>query len=199
MPTASFPAKQKLKSWRDVLPVHPACGRTLAANLDRTITTLSTAERQAARLAHADLLVEDSQYGRPQFRLARPPRCGARSPMQKKRRGRSMSTPKPARKRLPNRRAAFSSDIEFKGLRYRVSAGYFGDGSLAEIFVSSHKAGSSSDVVARDAGILTSLCLQHGCTIDTIARALSRNSDGSASGVMGAVLDSIIAEREPAP
>jgi hypothetical protein len=64
-------------------------GRTLAAILDPTITTLSTAERQAARLAPAlrgkaaDLPVEDSQDGRPQFGLARPPRCGARSPMQK--------------------------------------------------------------------------------------------------------------------
>jgi len=103
-----------------------------------------------------------------------------------------------ARKRLPNRRAAFSSDIEFAGLRYKVSIGYFADGSLAEVFVSNRKAGSTSDVVARDAGILISLCLQHGCSLETIGRALSRNSDGSASGMIGAVLDRIIAETKSA-
>jgi hypothetical protein len=33
--------------------------------------------------------------------------------------------------------------------------------------------------------------LQHGCSVETISRALSRNSDGSPSGVMAAVLDAI--------
>jgi hypothetical protein len=47
-------------------------------------------------------------------------------------------------------------------------------------------------VAARDAGILVSLLLQHGCPVETIARALSRNTDGSASGVIGAVLDKIL-------
>jgi hypothetical protein len=55
----------------------------------------------------------------------------------------------------------------------------------------SSKAGNASDVAARDAGILVSLCLQHGCSVETIARAMSRNADGSASGVIGAVLDHI--------
>jgi hypothetical protein len=50
------------------------------------------------------------------------------------------------------------------------------------------------DVVARDAGILISLLLQHGCAIGVIANAISRDADGSPSGVIGAVLD-LIAER----
>jgi len=77
------------------------------------------------------------------------------------------------------------------GLKYKATVGYFPDGRLAELFVSNHKAGNASDVAARDAGILVSLCLQHGCDVATISRALSRNSDGSASGVIGAVLDKI--------
>jgi hypothetical protein len=97
-----------------------------------------------------------------------------------------------ARRRLPNRRAAPSFDIEHAGLRYKVTVGYFPDGSLAECFLSNHKAGNASDVAARDAGILVSLCLQHGCSAETIAHALSRNSDGSASGVIGAALDRIV-------
>ena len=95
------------------------------------------------------------------------------------------------RARLPNRRRCISFDIEIAGLRYKVTCGYFVDGSLAEVFISNHKAGNASDVAARDGGILLSLLLQHGCSVETIARAVSRNADGSASGVIGAVLDKI--------
>jgi hypothetical protein len=97
------------------------------------------------------------------------------------------------RLRLPNRRASISFDVEVAGLRYKVTASRFPNGQLAEIFVSNHKAGSASDVAARDAGILASLCLQYGCDVETVARALSRNADGSPSGVIGAVVDKIIA------
>jgi len=95
------------------------------------------------------------------------------------------------RRRLPNRRLDQAFEIEVAGLHYKVTVGYFPDGDLAEVFVSNHKAGNASDVAARDAGILVSLCLQYGCSVETIARALSRNTDGSASGVIGAVLDKI--------
>jgi hypothetical protein len=40
-----------------------------------------------------------------------------------------------------------------------------------------------------------SLLLQHGCSLETIARAVSRNGDGTASGVVGAVADTIISDR----
>jgi hypothetical protein len=59
------------------------------------------------------------------------------------------------------------------------------------VFISNHKRGNASDIAARDAGIILSLALQHGCPVGTISRALSRNSDGSASGVVAAVLDAI--------
>jgi hypothetical protein len=95
------------------------------------------------------------------------------------------------RTRLSNRRRCDTFDIEVAGLRYKVTAGYFPNGGLAEVFVSNHKGGNASDVAARDCGMLISLCLQHGCAIEIIARALSRNSDGSASGVASAVLDRI--------
>jgi len=96
------------------------------------------------------------------------------------------------RQRLPNRRASVSFDIEVAGLRYNVTASRFSNNRLSEIFVSNHKAGNASDIAARDAGILVSLCLQHGCVAETIARALSRNNDGSASGVISTVLDKLI-------
>jgi hypothetical protein len=99
------------------------------------------------------------------------------------------------RRRLENRRLAETFDLEVAGLRYKVTIGFFPDGAPAEVFLSNHRAGNASDIAARDAGILVSLCLQHNCAVETIARALSRNSDGSASGVVGAVLDIIAGDR----
>jgi hypothetical protein len=99
------------------------------------------------------------------------------------------------RRRLENRRLAETFDLEVAGLRYKVTIGFFADGAPAEVFLSNHRAGNASDIAARDAGILVSLCLQHNCAVETIARALSRNSDGSASGVVGAVLDIIAGDR----
>jgi hypothetical protein len=99
------------------------------------------------------------------------------------------------RNRLPNRRLSETFNVEVAGLRYKATISRFPDGGgIAEVFVSNHKAGNASDVAARDAGILVSLLLQHGCPIETIAHALSRNSDGTASGVIGAVLDKIGAQ-----
>ncbi len=96
-----------------------------------------------------------------------------------------------ARERLPNRRRSETFQIEHAGLRYTVSFSRFGDGDLAEVFISNHKRGNASDVAARDAGILLSFCLRHGCDVATISRALSRNGNGSASGVVAATLDLI--------
>lgn len=96
------------------------------------------------------------------------------------------------RQRLPQRRRSETFDVDVAGLKYKATVSYFPNGSLAEVFVSNHKAGNASDVAARDAGILVSLCLQHGCDVETIAPALSRNGDGSASGVIGAVIDKVV-------
>jgi hypothetical protein len=101
-----------------------------------------------------------------------------------------------ARRLLPNRRRCESSQLEHAGLRYTVSFGRFDDGTLAEVFINNHKRGNASDVAARDAGILLSFCLQYGCPVEDISQALSRNSDGSASGVVAAALDEML-ERRP--
>ena len=101
-----------------------------------------------------------------------------------------------ARERLANRRLSESFALDLHGLRYTVTFSRFPDGRIGEVFIQNHKRGNASDVAVRDAGILLSFCLQFGCPIETISRALSRNSDGSASGVMAAVLDRI-AEVEP--
>jgi hypothetical protein len=98
------------------------------------------------------------------------------------------------RRRLENRRLCESFDIQVANLSYKGSVGRFPDRELAEVFISNHRSNSSADVAARDCGILISLLLQHGCAAETIAHALSRNTDGSASGVAAAVLDKILDE-----
>jgi hypothetical protein len=97
-----------------------------------------------------------------------------------------------ARRRLADRRASTTFALEHATLKYTVSYSRFDSGELAEVFVGNHMRGNASDVAARDAGILLSFALQYGAPVGAIARALSRNSDGSASGVMAAVLDQIM-------
>jgi hypothetical protein len=63
------------------------------------------------------------------------------------------------------------------------------NGDLAEIFLNTWKHGTAVDVNVRDAGIAASLLLQHGCHLHTLRKALTRNSDGSASGPLARALD----------
>jgi hypothetical protein len=103
------------------------------------------------------------------------------------------------RRRLQNRRPCLTFDIRVANLTYKVSTGHFPNGELAEVFISNHRSNSSADVAARDCGILMSLLLQMGCPAETIAHSLSRNTDGSASGVAAAVLDTILRTEDGKP
>ena len=99
-----------------------------------------------------------------------------------------------ARARLPNRRPAETFEIEVAGLRYLATISRFPDGRLAEIFLSNHKTNSGADVHARDSAIVTSIALQHGADPEVICRALCRDSQGNASGPLGAALDFVVKE-----
>jgi len=94
-----------------------------------------------------------------------------------------------ARQRLPNRRGHELVDFEHGGIRYTAGIGRFEDGRLAEIFLNTAKHGTAVDTNARDAAVAVSLLLQHGCPIETLRRALTRNADGSASGPLARALD----------
>jgi len=93
------------------------------------------------------------------------------------------------RRRLPNRRGHELFNFEHGGIRYTVGAGRYEDGGLAEIFLNTCKHGTAVDVNARDAAVAASLLLQHGCSVDTLRKALTRNSDGSPSGPLAHALD----------
>jgi hypothetical protein len=96
------------------------------------------------------------------------------------------------RRRLPQRRFHELLDFEHAGHRYTAGLGLFETGGLAEIFINvPGRSGSTVETVARDAAILTSICLQYGASVETIRHALTRNGDGSASGPLGVLLDSV--------
>jgi hypothetical protein len=103
------------------------------------------------------------------------------------------------RERLPNRRGSESFDLECGGLQYTATISRFADGRLGEIFLTNHKAGSAADTTARDGAIVMSIALQHGADIETIRRALCRDSRGNANGPLGVALDIVATERGQQP
>jgi hypothetical protein len=98
--------------------------------------------------------------------------------------------PTATRKRLPNRREHELIDFEHEGRRCTAGIGRFDDGRLAEIFMNvSGRAGGMVEVLARDTAVAASLCLQLGGDVETLRRALMRDSHGQASGPVGELLD----------
>ena len=95
------------------------------------------------------------------------------------------------RRRLANRRAAETFEFESAGQRYTCTVGRFTDDSIGELFLNGSKSNSTADTNARDAAITFSIAVQHGADPEAIRRALSRDSQGRATGPLGAALDHI--------
>jgi hypothetical protein len=93
------------------------------------------------------------------------------------------------RERLPNRRLAETFELEVHGLKYTATVGRFPDGRVGELFLSNHKSNSAADTNARDAAIAFSFAIQHGADPEAIRKALSRDTQGRASGPLGRALD----------
>jgi hypothetical protein len=97
------------------------------------------------------------------------------------------------RRKLSNRRPSISFAFECNSLAYTATISRYSNGDLAEIFISNSKAGSHSDSAAKDSAVICSIALQHSVPLDTIRKALLRDSHGRASSPLGVALD-IIAE-----
>ena len=93
------------------------------------------------------------------------------------------------RRRLENRRGCETFELEVGGLTYTATVGRFDDGTIGELFLNNHKSNSAADTNARDAAIAFSFAVQHGADPESISKALSRDSQGRASGPLGAALD----------
>jgi hypothetical protein len=96
------------------------------------------------------------------------------------------------RQRLPNRRSSFTFSFECGPHQYTATVSYFpGTNKLAEIFLGNGRAGSDVDAAAKDSAILASLCLQHSVDLNTIRKALLRDSQDRPSSPLGCALDKI--------
>jgi hypothetical protein len=90
---------------------------------------------------------------------------------------------------LPNRRRAETFRFSLGNLNYTATIGYYNDGRVGELFISNTKPSSQSDAYARDAAVVASLCLQFGCSLETLRRAVLRDQHGNPSSPLGVALD----------
>jgi hypothetical protein len=93
------------------------------------------------------------------------------------------------RQRLSNRRPSEHFSFECAALRYTATVSRFPDGRIGEIFISNHKSGSHADTAAKDSAVVCSIALQFGVPLETIRRALMRDSQGRSNGPLGVALD----------
>lgn len=93
------------------------------------------------------------------------------------------------RRALPQRRLAENFDIEHNGHRAVVTVGRYDDRTIGEVFISGHKVGSELEATARDGAVLLSILLQYGVPLSVLRHAITRNGDGTASTLVGAVVD----------
>jgi hypothetical protein len=95
------------------------------------------------------------------------------------------------RRRLPNRRASETFTFLWHGMSFTATTSKFPSGTLGEIFLTNGKVDTDADVAARDSAVTCSIALQFGADIETLRRALLRDSQGVASGPLGTALDLI--------
>jgi hypothetical protein len=102
------------------------------------------------------------------------------------------------RRRLANRRASTSFYLWAQGLRFTCTASWFPDGTLAEVFLQNHKAGSAAGLAAQDSAVVASLALQFGVPLDTLRKSLMRDGRGRPTSPLATALD-MLADRDGQP
>lgn len=96
------------------------------------------------------------------------------------------------RDQLPTRRRGENFEITHDGQSYTITTGFYRDNRVGEVFISTTKSGTTIDALARDIAILISLSLQHGCPLEVIRHAITRDSMGNPSTIGGAVIDRLM-------
>ena len=101
-----------------------------------------------------------------------------------------------ARRALPQRRVAETFELRHGQQIVTITTGYYADGTLGEVFVASPKVGSEMEAIARDAAVLLSIAIQHRVPLDILRHAVTREQDGSASSIIGKVVDELSRETQ---
>lgn len=104
-----------------------------------------------------------------------------------------------SRSKPPNRRGGTTIEVRYadlSGLSLKAFVTYNRDesGKVVEVFIVASKPGSATEAAMRDAGILLSMLLQTGETLQGIAGTLTRNDDGGPAGPVGIVVDALLGE-----
>ena len=94
------------------------------------------------------------------------------------------------RRTLPQRRAAETFNLRFWNQLFTVTIGFYADGTPGEVFIDGGKTGQDIQSTARDAAVVLS-SLQHGIPIEAIKHAVTRNSNGEAASILGAIVDAL--------
>jgi ribonucleoside-diphosphate reductase alpha chain len=78
----------------------------------------------------------------------------------------------PRRERLPDTRQSLTHKFEIGELQGYITVGFFEDGRPGEVFIKIAKHGSTMSGLVDTIAVLTSMALQHGVPIETLARKL---------------------------
>jgi hypothetical protein len=94
---------------------------------------------------------------------------------------------------LPLRRHSETFNMRFgeQNSEFAITLGYYDDGRIGEVFIDGAKPGSGMADITHDGAVLLSLAMQYGVPLTTIKSALSRDRDGKAATIIGAVADQI--------
>lgn len=95
------------------------------------------------------------------------------------------------RNALPLRRSNATFELRHGGQNtpFQITLGYYPDGKVGEVFISGGKSGSDFEAVARDGAVLLSIALQFGVPLEVLRHAITRESDGAPSTIIGRVID----------
>jgi ribonucleoside-diphosphate reductase alpha chain len=96
-----------------------------------------------------------------------------------------------AREPLPQRRAACTINLAIGPATFAVTAGFYPDGRVGEVFVTAPKVGSDIEAILRDGAILLSFALQHGAPLDELVHAMTRNPSGEVASVLGRLTEAV--------
>lgn len=101
------------------------------------------------------------------------------------------------RHRIDNRRPSERIEFTYKGKRGSVIVGFPVDGLViadhpGEIFIIFDRVGSEIEALARDAGLILSIAMQHGIDLRAYALSITRTDSGEPASLIGAAIDAIV-------
>jgi hypothetical protein len=81
------------------------------------------------------------------------------------------------------------------GAAYNLTAGYYADGQIGEIFITGPRIGSEVAHLVHDVAVLVSIAIQYQVPIEIMQGAVGRTEiSGTPHSVAGAVLDHLAGE-----